>query len=147
EEIVSPAGAVFIDNGVRRKRRDIAAGDIKSINNLAFGITFGLENNLKIGNNTFFTQTLSFDYNFNDVTSDANWKVFGVRLDLGLRYSLFRTVEQPKPAPPPPVEIDIYIEPPKEPLVEIRQKQFDGKVFVGNVLLATSPLVNAVFFA
>lgn len=147
EEIVSPAGAVFIDNGVRRKRRDIAAGDIKSINNLAFGITFGLENNLKIGNNTFFTQTLSFDYNFNDVTSDANWKVFGVRLDLGLRYSLFRTVEQPKPAPPPPVEIDIYIEPPKEPLVEIRQKQFDGKVFVGNELLATSPLVNAVFFA
>ncbi len=147
EEIVSPAGAVFIDNGVRRKRRDIASGNIKSINNLAFGISFGLENNLKIGNNTFFTQTLSFDYNFNDVTNDANWKIYGVRLDLGLRYTLFRTIEQPKPAPPPPVEIDIYVEHPKEPFVELRQKKFDGKVFVGNELLATSPLVNAVFFA
>ncbi|MEJ5245882.1 MAG: OmpA family protein [Bacteroidota bacterium] len=147
EEIVSPSGAVFVDNGIRRKRRDIASGDIKSINNLVFGISLGLENNLKIGNNTFFTQTLSFDYNFNNVTSDADWKVLGVRLDLGLRYTLFRTVEHPKPAPPPPAEIDIYVEPPKEPFVDIRQKKFDGKVFVGNELLATSPLVNALFFA
>ena len=147
EEIVSPAGAVFIDNGVRRKRRDIASGDITSINNLAFGLTLGFENNLKIGKNTFLTQTLSIDYNFNDFTSDANWKTYALKLELGVRHTFFKTIEQPKPAPPPPAEVDIYVEAPKIPKLELLNKQFNGKLYIGNELLATVPLVNAVFFA
>lgn len=147
EEIVSPSGAVFIDNGIRRKRRDIASGEITSINKLALGITFGFENNLKIGENTFFTQTLSFDYNLNDFTEDANWKTYAFRLELGVRHTFFRSVEQPKPAPPPPVEIDIYVEAPKIPKIEVLEKRFQGKLYIGNELLATVPLVNAIFFA
>ncbi len=149
EEISSPAGAVFIDNnGNRRKIRDIANGDISSINSMAYGLSIGCDNLLKIGDNSYFSQQLLFDLNLNDITSDATWKAMGIRLELGLRYSLISKPEAPKaaPTPPPPAEIDIFVEEPPAKTISLKRDSFMGKLISGNELLATSPLVNAVFF-
>ena len=156
EKIVSPDNAVFVNaGGVRTQSRDIADGDISTLNSIHLGIRAGLENMLKIGGGHYFTQTLSFDYNFGNATTDANWNIYSINLSLGFRFS----VKNPKSEPEPeikyeqieeekPKELEIVIvETPKEPVINLSiDGMEDFKVETGNELLATLPLVNAVFF-
>lgn len=149
EEIQSPAGAVFVSpTGVRSRTRDIASGEITSINSFGYGISFGLENMLKIGDRSFFTQQLMFDVNLKDVASDAKWTTYALRLELGLRYSLQKkeeVIKEATPPPPPPIEI-IAETPAPKPEFNIKLKPLQIALNSGNELLATVPLVNAVFF-
>ncbi len=154
EKITSPAEAVFMIDSAYTKRRDIADGEIKDLNNLLFGACAGLENMLYIGNGNYFTQAVSIDYYFNDIAKGVDWKTWSVRLDLGLRFGFRKP--KPAPAPPlPPVMAELPAPPEKDPPVkveapkpvlgvEIANPQF--RLLTGNELLATLPLVNAVFF-
>ncbi len=149
EEIKSPAGAVFINEGLlRSKTRNISSGDITTINGFGHGISLGVENMLKTGKSSFFTQQLVFDWNFSDIASDAKWTAYAVRLELGWRYS-FKEAEPEviKPQPPPPIQPEpikeIII---AEPTYSLAVKDFIGKINTGNELLATVPLVNSIFF-
>lgn len=154
EEIASPSNAVFINaNDVRTQNRDIAGGSIETINNIAYGISAGVENMLTLGGSTFFTQQISFDYNLNDITSDANWKTYAVKLDLGLRFSVQKAEELP---PPPPEAPRVMPQPlptpaPELPLppmitLNVSPDLRNSIIQTGNELLATTPIVNAVFF-
>jgi hypothetical protein len=72
ETIISPANAVFVDKNAQI--RQVAAGQIAT-KSTGFGLSAGLENMLKIGANTFFTQQVLVDYNFSNIVSDATWKL------------------------------------------------------------------------
>jgi len=96
--IISPAAAVFkTTNG---KEREIASGKIQSINNFLLGLTIGAEHRIKFNKNFSFTQRLSFDYYLNDVASDVDWNIFGIKLELCLRYGLFESIILPSPLEP-----------------------------------------------
>jgi len=156
EKIISPSNAVFINSGgIRTQTRDLADGDISSINSMQYGLRFGIENLLKIGNDNYFTQSLNFDYNLSNVTDDADWKIWSVNLALGIRFS----VKNPEPSKEPEIKYEqieeeiiqkepevVVIEKPK-PILEVKINDLNNlKIETGNELLSTIPLVNAVFF-
>lgn len=155
EKIISPSNAVFINSGgIRTQTRDLADGDISSINSMQYGFRMGLENLLDIGNNNYFTQTLSFDYNLSNVTNDADWKIWSLNLALGIRFS----VKNPKPEAEPEIkyeqieeiiekEPEIVVTEKPKPIFNLKINSLDNlKIETGNELLSTIPLVNAVFF-
>lgn len=159
EKIVSPENAIFIIDGRQLRERNIASGSITSINKLGFGISLGIENMLKVSRKDYFTQQFVFDYNFSDVTKDASWKAFGIRFEIGFRFSFIKEREAPAPiVPTPPLpepplpkkdSVIVIVKPEEKPLppellVKIQNPKFE--LNVGNELLATLPLVNAVFF-
>jgi len=156
EKIISPSNAVFINSGgIRTQTRDLADGDISSISSMQYGLRFGVENLLKIGNDNYFTQSLNFDYNLSNVTNDADWKIWSFNLTLGIRFS----VKNPEPSKEPEIKYEqieeeiiqkepeiVVVEKPK-PILELKINGFDNlKIETGNELLSTIPLVNSVFF-
>lgn len=147
ETIVSPENAAFISTGKREQTRQIAAGQISTKSPLGIGISAGIENLLKVGANTFFTQQVLADYNFNNVTTDADWKQLAVRIELGLRFSILPPKEQPQivippPAPPaPPTPL-----PPALPVVTMELSDVKAELHTGNEIIASSALVNIIFF-
>jgi outer membrane protein OmpA-like peptidoglycan-associated protein len=181
EQIVSPDNAVFINaDGKRSQRRDIADGKITSITKCGLGMNAGLENYLKAGKNSFFTQHIQIDYNLSSIINEGEWNVFAVRLGLGFRFGFKSHIEGPKVAPKPILEPPLG-EPPlgepavaKAPVTEVHNAQpavaelqkpintekldiinpeinlaiidKNLKQYYGNELLATIPIVNAVFF-
>jgi outer membrane protein OmpA-like peptidoglycan-associated protein len=159
EYILSPENATFKANN--RKDRAIASGTIQTIRKTNFGISFGFENLLSIGNGNFITQQILFDYNFSNVTESENWKNYAFRFSAGLRFSI-RTPEKMPALPPIPLppQIDTgehIVNVLKDtsaltsiatikPSLEIKINGFEGYIETGNALLATLPLVNAIFF-
>jgi outer membrane protein OmpA-like peptidoglycan-associated protein len=161
EQIVSPDNAVFINpDGLSSQRRNIASGRILSITKFGFGLNAGIENFLKAGENSFFTQNLQFDYNLSSLINTGKWNVFGIRLGVGFRFGVKEHFPEPLTAPKP------ILEPPvnEPPIVAVKQPVISGgleeikpeinlavidknlKKYYGNELLATIPIVNAVFF-
>lgn len=156
EKIVSPDNAAFISTGQRTQERSIASGEIYSRTSMGLGATAGVENMLRIGSNLFFTQQVLFDYNFTDVATDASWKTFGVRLEAGVRYAFMSTPPAPpEPEPikeitvPPPTIAKVEPPPPPKPVMSIKLDEVysgSAELEIGNELVATLPLVNAIFF-
>jgi len=161
EQTVSPDGAVFIDpnTGAKKRRRDIAGGDIVTITN-AMGLSLGLENHLKLGEHSTLTQQLAFDYNFNNMLDEtqAKWGLFAVRFTVGVRFGFAQEedapvviIPEPTPEPEPVKEEIIVKEEPPAPVVpeiefEIDRTLENGKLLTGNEIISTIPLVNSVFF-
>jgi outer membrane protein OmpA-like peptidoglycan-associated protein len=153
ERIVSPDNAVFINaGGVKTQERNIASGDIQTLKSAQLGLTAGIENMLKIGKNSYFTQQISFDYNLGNVTSDTEWQLYALNLTLGLRFSVIEPEpkaadiqyeEIPEEKKP---EIIAVIEKPKPELNVKIETISNLSIETGNEVLATLPLVNAVFF-
>ena len=153
ERIVSPDNAVFINaGGLKTQQRNIASGDIQTLKSAQLGLTAGIENMLKIGKNSYFTQQISFDYNLGNVTSDADWQLYALNLTLGLRFSVIESEpkapeikyeEIPEEKKP---EVIAVVEKPKPELNVKIESISNLSVETGNEVLATLPLVNAVFF-
>lgn len=155
EKIVSPDNAAFTSTGSRTQERAIANGEIYSRTSMSIGATAGVENMLRMGSNLFFTQQVLFDYNFTNIATDVSWKTYGVRIEAGVRYAFMSTPPAPEPEPEPVIDTVIaepIVEaepPPPKPLASIRIDNVltnETTLEVGNELLATLPLVNAVFF-
>ena len=152
ETIKSPDNAVFFVDEKRTQQRDIASGNITTLNSPVIGVSAGIENMLRISDKHHFTQQVIFDYNLNDFTSDASWGLFAARIELGFRFS-FRDepVEIPEPLPEPePEPVVVEKEPEPEPIPVITLDLIEDSINVtlktGNELVATLPFVNAVFF-
>jgi outer membrane protein OmpA-like peptidoglycan-associated protein len=150
EKIISPDNATFKFNG--RKEREIALGKIETITPFNYGISLGFENMLDIGRGNFITQQILFDYNFPNVTEDVNWKTFGFRFIAGLRYSIQKTEKEPITPPilPLPLPDTTSIITKKQdtvvPFIDIEITGIDAYIYKGSYLMATLPLVNAIFF-
>ncbi len=159
ETILSPQNAVFNINGIRTRNRIVSNGNISTISSPVFGIGIGLENMLDIGNNNFLTQKLGFDYCFNNLTRDVEWKTYALRLELGLRFS-FSKISEKITTPPIEKTIEDTIITKEEitaeestipqiypmPQLAISEKSRNLEILTGNELLATPPIVNAIFF-
>ena len=155
ESVVSPENATFINQGgIRTTTRPMASGTIENMS-MQVGISAGIENLLKIGGGHFFTQQIVFDYNFNNIVSDAEWKTYAFRLDLGIRFSLQNTsqpvvVPEPEIKPvPEPEPVTKIVKEESKPLPYLKFSTFvksDTKLETGNEILATLPLVNSIFF-
>jgi len=164
EKIASPENAVFIQqDGSRTQSRDIGSGSIRTINRAGLGISAGIENLMRAGGNVMISQQLAIDYNFHNVTTDASWTILSVRFDMGIRFGFDEKkpeIIEPEPQPIPKKDTThIAVTPPNieqqkkaeaaAPIylsLKIRQGD-DMEIVTGNEILATIPLVNAVFFA
>lgn len=155
EEIQSPENAVFISNNNYTQKRDIAADDIASANSILYGLNLAIENMIKVGKKNYFTQRIGFDYMFNDITQDANWKTYAFRFEVGYRFSIAKQEKKikskpaPMPIPPKPVEPVVVkkVEPVKPEInLNINEPESQFKLFTGNEILATVPVVNTIFF-
>lgn len=147
EQIVSPSDATFIVDSKRYQDRTIQDQAFTTRSSVLVGGSVGIEIVKDLSPRTSLTTQLSADYFFNNVVIDSPWKIFGIRAEVGLRFSLGTTSvpEEPAPAPPMPVQVEptIVFTPLK---IVIETSKFAGQVVTGNVLLATAPIVNAVFF-
>ncbi len=153
EQIISPDYAVFISNNRRTRERILIEGQIEKIAKPEFGISIGIQNALKIGNNLYLTQDLFFDLALNNLSTDVNWKILSIGLVLGLKIPLSTKkyhidtvmITQPK--------IDLITKqeqikflPYNEPFVGIEIDSVTGEILFGSELLSPLPIVNSVFF-
>ena len=140
ETVESPENATFVVNGQRTQERIIADAPLTARSAALFGLSVGLESLLPINDRWSIAPAVSFDYLLTNVITDASWKTYGVRAEVGIRFSTGRvdTVETFVP-PPPPVAV-------VPPHIALAFPQFVGEVETGNQLRATLPIVNAVFF-
>lgn len=149
ESIVSPANATFTDaNGLRTQKRDIASGEISTISSMLYGFHLGFENLLPVSSSSYFTQSLTFEYFLNNLTSDTDWKTFAVKFELGFRIGIKKPAIKPEIIPEPEPEPETEPEPiiVYDPEVNVQTSINDFVINTGNELLASSPIVNAVFF-
>lgn len=151
DRIISPSNATFEDEttGNMVRERVVTSGDFPTMSSLGFGISAGLENLLKIGARSYFTQQIVVDYNFNNVLRDAAWKPWAIRAELGLRFGVLKAPAEDKPLeviPPKRDTVIVQKEIPAAPVIQLRITDADATVQTGDELLASLPVVNAVFF-
>jgi len=153
ERIISPDDLYFIlaDSSFVRERK-LASGSIGSISTFGKGVSFGLENLIKLSSHLYWTQQIGFDSPVSNITYDAFWVASSINFSTGLRYSFHKKEHQKEYVELPIEDKIITIETPSEPLIatapilEIEPLGFDGIIETGTELLATAPIVNAVFF-
>ncbi|MBU3699057.1 MAG: hypothetical protein FGM33_03470 [Candidatus Kapabacteria bacterium] len=147
ESVVSPPTGVFFENGQPVQERVIRQGALQTRSSLLFFLSSALESFIPLSERLSLVPRVSLDYALNDVLTDAPWKPLTIRLDVALRMSLTRT---PPMAPPPPPAL--IVEQPMQqpafapPSLELTPRSFSGEIVTGNVLRASTPIVNAVFF-
>ena len=153
--IVSPDNAVFTSNQQRTINWTGGFQPMSQLRRPTVGAHIGIEHLLPIGSRLHFVQQLAYDYVFTSPVADVRWTMQGIRLELGVRMSLERSAEQieaPAPPPPPPPgvrdtpHVVIAIPPLEVPRLHLAIESFDGYIEEGTELVATPPLVNAVFF-
>ncbi len=146
ESVVSPSGGFLVVNGQRTTERVIADEPLTSRASLLFGATAGLQAVLPMSSRVSFVPSLAFDWFGTNVTTDAPWSMLGLRGGFGFRYTIMSPAAPPPPPPPPP---PVAPPPPvrmQPPVLAIGGIEFDGEVRTGSTLVATPPILNAVFF-
>lgn len=157
EEIVEPDYARFTSPDTVLSR-DLAEGDITTMNSFSAGLAFGIDNLIRLKRGHAVSQELIFNYNFSDWTTDADWGFFAVRLNVGYRLGLYSDdQEDPKEIEdiPPVEEVPIVTQDDIPELPVAKNPELTVELFVqdqalhkvyGEELLASVPVVNAVFF-
>ncbi|HLP29118.1 MAG TPA: OmpA family protein [Candidatus Didemnitutus sp.] len=143
ETVTSPSNAVFIVDGQRTQQRVLSEGELISPSSMLLGASAGIESFIPIGEHVALVPRISADYFFTNVVTDAEWKMLGVRAEIGIRWST-GTTTQPPPSPPPTTEVAPIM--PAPPRITLQLFGFTGEVVTGNELRASTPIVNAVFF-
>ncbi len=148
ETVVQPQNAAFVVDGQRTQQRTIASAVFSTRSSVLFGGSISLESFITVSDNVAVVPQLSFDYFANSILTDADWKLLGVRAEVGIRFGFKSKAEatvvprEPDPVPPPPpIAIDE-----RPPFIELEQPTYTAEVVTGDELLATSPIINAVFF-
>lgn len=143
ETVVSPENATFIVDGKRTQDRTIASGPLSTRSAMLLGASIGIESAIPLSATTSLVPAVSADYFFTGVVHDAPWRTYGLRAELGLRFSFVKQTQPPTQQPPPPPPAIIAFAP---VTVAISNPAFDGEVVTGDLLNASTPVVNAVFF-
>ncbi|MCX7936259.1 MAG: OmpA family protein [Chlorobi bacterium] len=152
--ILSPENAVFISTQQRTINWTGGFQTIQGLTRPIIGASVGLEHLLPIGSRIHLLQRVGYDYIFTPPVEKVSWTIGGVRLELGVRISLEKSEEKPAiPSQPVPVLPPDTLKPPipelsplPSPTVALSLLRFEGRIDEGTELVATTPLVNAVFF-
>jgi outer membrane protein OmpA-like peptidoglycan-associated protein len=86
ETLISPTGITYENNNTTRLESN---GTIPKIQQIIFGINTGLSYDIALDSKKtwFLTPEIFYNYEFNNVTTDANWKVSSLKFGLALKYS------------------------------------------------------------
>lgn len=142
ESIVEPDNAYLVVDGQRVQSRTVSSGDITTKSSVLFGMSAAVESKILLSDGWAIAPQVSFDYFFNNMVSDATWKTWGVRFELGVRMGSIE-YEQPPPPPPPVIVAGVVA---AAPSIDVNFSGFRGAVLTGNQLKASVPIVPAVFF-
>lgn len=151
ETIISPESAVFTINGERRQERTIDEGPFTTRSSMLVGGSVGLESLLPVSDRITLVPSVAADVFVTNILTDATWTTFGIRAEMGVRFSFHSKPAPVAPEPEPPVVVPpppppAVIVDRRPPSVEVHGSSFTGEVVTGNQLRATVPIVNAVFF-
>jgi outer membrane protein OmpA-like peptidoglycan-associated protein len=147
EAIRSPDTVFFaLADGRRTRSRLLAEGDFRQVTVPQVGLAVGVERSATLGGTWEWFQRFGVEYTLSSLLPDAAWRPWSARVETGIRFSLVSPPEQP-PSPPvsPPVPAPSP-EPQPRPALAIRPLEITARVRTGYELLATPPLVPAVFF-
>lgn len=150
--ILEPANAVFLSNQQRTINWTNGYRPLTGLVKPAVGMSVGIEHLLAISSRVQLLQRIGFDYTFTPPVRGVSWTVTGLRVELGLRYSIEHMGHEAPPPLPPPLPLDtaqtpiVEPKPLPTPTIDIRIRRFRGYREEGNELVATTPIVNAIFF-
>lgn len=148
ELIENPSGAAFkIDDRIVYERIK-AKGDFTTLSSYILNLSAALYNNSKIAHNLYLTQKIGVSNDMSSLLIDADISSFSIFASLGIKLAfdepkiLVPPIPPQKPIQPQPIE--------PQPTVSISlNSQFDYEnsyIEKGEKLIATQPLVLAVFF-
>lgn len=150
--ILAPANAVFLSNQQRTINWTHGYRSLADLVTPTLGMSLGLEHLLTIASRLQLLQRIGYDYTFTPPVRNVTWTVAGLRLEFGIRYSIEPTRQEISPPFPPPLPIDTPRIPIAEPTplpapsIDVHIRRFRGYREEGTELVATTPIVNAVFF-
>ncbi|MER3329443.1 MAG: hypothetical protein RIF34_07695, partial [Candidatus Kapaibacterium sp.] len=148
EVIDQPSGAAFkIDDKVFFENVN-AEGDFTTLNSTVFNLSAFFYNNMKIANNLYFIQRLGVSNDMNMLLTDADISTFNLFGSLGIKIAFDEPKEYTPPAPPKRPIQPLPIEPEPTPSLYL-ESNFDYErsyIETGEKLVATPPIVLAIFF-
>ncbi|MEN3026538.1 MAG: OmpA family protein [Chlorobiota bacterium] len=148
EHIRSPDTVLFLmPDGRRLRTRLLAEGTFSPLRIPHVGLTAGLEHSVSIGASIRWLQRAVVEYNLTSFLPDARWRSWSARAETGIRLEIPLpssppvppSPSPPPPSPPPPPR-------PEPPLLSLQPTEITGSMRMGYELLATPPIVTAVFF-
>ncbi len=136
---------VFIVDGKRLKERILAEGTVQSKQSVLIHHIVAVEHQLQLSRQWSLLQTLSVAIPWNSQSTETSWKAVQVGLQGGIAYTLLPPLPIQLPTPPPAPAPPVAIAPKPEAHLALA---FGDDVHwnVGSELIATLPIVNAVFF-
>jgi outer membrane protein OmpA-like peptidoglycan-associated protein len=147
EAVVSPSNGFLVVGGQRTTERVIADEPFTSRASLLVGATAAARAVLPLSSRVSFVPNVAFDWFGSSVLTDAAWSMISIRGGFGIQYTVLSPASTPPPPPPPPPPVapppPVRVQP---PVLAIGGIDFDGEVRIGNTLVATAPILNAVFF-
>ncbi|MBM4179288.1 MAG: hypothetical protein FJ211_08155 [Ignavibacteria bacterium] len=148
ESVISPDNTYFIENGLALQSRIIDQDNFAAASSMLMGVTVSMESMIGLSKRVSIVPRLSYDYFFSSALSDVKWAVTGLRGEIGLRWSIPSSEPEFIPPPPPPPPVIVKQEPPvyAKPSIVLETSPFSGEIVTGDVLRASVPIVNAVFF-
>ncbi len=142
ERLLTPEGLYFVlPNGRRSRSREIGVGEIRSRSAAVLGGSVGIAYRLPLGGQLWWVQRLLAEFSLSSMVVPLPWHHWNLRLESGLRWEL--------PAPPPPPSPQPASPPVAQsnpPGLHLELVDIGGRLRSGWELLATVPMVLAVFF-
>lgn len=148
EIIENPDGAAFkIDDKILFERIN-AEGEFTTLSSSVLNLSAALYNNSKIAENLYLIQRVGFANDMGSLLEDADISSFTFIASIGIKVSFDEKEEYTPPIPPQKPIQPLPIEP--KPIASISfESEFDyNKSYIekGDKLIATTPLILAVFF-
>ncbi|MCS7170281.1 MAG: hypothetical protein NZ949_06615, partial [Candidatus Kapabacteria bacterium] len=146
EHIRSPDTVFFaLADGRRLRSRLLAEGTVQERAQFLFGASAGIEHVLSLGGAWQWVQRIGVEYTLTNLIPRVEWRALSIRGEMGIRVGARHTTEPSPPLvpePPPIVPSPTF----PQPTLSLRPVGLDVRVRVGQELLATPPVVPAVFF-
>jgi len=142
ERLIAPETLYFLlPDGRRSRSREIAAGEIRSRSAAVLGGSLGIAYRLPLGRQLWWVHRLLAEMSFTSMVSPLPWHHWNLRLESGLRWEFAAPAvpTSPQPAPPPVAQ-------PSPPALQLELLDFRARLRTGWELLATVPMVPAIFF-
>ncbi len=150
EQILSPDTVFFLlPDGRRVQSRLLYEGNFRNRTRFQLGATVGLEHTVRLGGRWQWLQRFGVEYTLSSLLKEAPWRLWTLQAEMGLRWEITPPRSE-RPLPPPPLSPPPVAEhPPAEPSpsVFVQPLEIQARIRTGYELLATPPVVPAVFFA
>ncbi len=142
ERLFAPEGLYFaLPDGRRSRSREIGTGEIRSRSAAVLGGSFGIAYRLPLGGRLWWVQRLLAEFSLTSMVAPLPWHHWNLRLESGLRWEFAAPAipTPPQPIPPPVAQ-------PSPPRLQLELLDLQARLRTGWELLATLPMVPAIFF-